>query len=284
MKKLIYSLGLLFLFSCQNNTSKQEKQQEEESNTAPTHYVTCSKVHVRAEPNPAAESKGLLSENQKVSYQKESDFKEIIAIKGRQQPQLWYYVAYSTPSEAKAFGWIYAGCLGKLPNAEWKPVVDEKIYLANRHILKALKSDCQFEVEQCTVDCGCDCCTDDLYFLTDGHVIMESFCCCDNPTVYMIGKYRSAEGEIFCRFQQKCVLDSIGIEGVSSSALPVYDVTPSFSFTFSRQLCGNDLFMMEEEKDETVAIFTQDLGVAEYVANLKRKKIYEMLYKLLDQK
>lgn len=282
MKKLIYSLGLLFLFCCQNNTSKQEKQQEEESNTDPTHYVTCSKVHVRAEPNPAAESKGLLSENQEVSYQKETDFKEIISIKGHQQPQFWYYVAYPTPSGAKAFGWIYAGCLEKLPNAEWKPVVDQNIYLANRHILKALKSDCQFEVEQCTVDCGCDCCTDDLYFLDDGHVIMESFCCCDNPTVYLIGKYRSEEDQVLCRFQQKCVLDSIGIEGVGPNTLPTYDMTPSFSFTFSRQFCGNDLFMMEEEKDETVAIFAQEPRVAEYVSNLKKKKIYEMLYKLLD--
>lgn len=283
MKILIYSLGLLFLFGCQNNVVKQEKQQAEETNPnpIPTHYVTCSKAHVRSEPNPEATSKGLLTENQQVTYQKESSFNEIIAIKGRQQPENWYFINYQTADGKTESGWIYGGCLAKLPDTHWQPNIDRNVYLVNRHLLRA---DCPFNVEKCEVDCACDCCTDDLYFLADGHVIMETYCCCDNPIVYLIGTYQSNQDNFYCSFDGQCVLDSTGIEGVLPNAVPVYDEVPPFDFAFSPLTCGNGLFMMQEKKDKTVAIFAKEPGVAEYVASLKKQKIYEMLYKLLDQK
>lgn len=281
MKILIYSLGLLFLFGCQSNVSKQEKQQAEENHLIPTHYVTCSKVHVRTEPNPEAISKGLLTENQQVIYQKESSFNEIIAIKGQKQPENWYFINYQTSNGKTESGWIYGGCLAKLPDTHWQPSIDHNIYLVNRHILKA---DCPFDVEKCEVDCGCDCCTDDLYFLEDGHVIMETYCCCDNPNVYLIGTYQSNQDNFYCSFKGQCVLDSSGIEGIRSNTVPVYDEVLPFNFAFSPLTCGNGLFMMQEKKDKTVAIFAQEPSVAKYVASLKKQKIYEMLYKLLDQK
>lgn len=131
MRNFIVWVYLSLVWSCQNTPATN-------INT-PTHIVTCSKVHLRDEPNQAAASKGLIAENEQVTYLKETFYTEIIPVKNRRQAEKWYFVMHRTKSGATESGWVYAGCLTSLPGISIRQIIDPVVYLTNRHIIKAGK-------------------------------------------------------------------------------------------------------------------------------------------------
>ncbi len=164
-----------------------------------THTVTCSNVYMRTDANVDANQIMLLPKGSKVTYIKESLYRERIEVNGDNLPYKWYYVSYEKGS-TKKYGWVYAGCLSRIANTNFATNIAKEISLANRHMFVGF---CELNSDQCTLDCACDCCSFDLYFLSNGSVIKENYCCCEGPIDYSFGKYTIKNGKVTITYARK---------------------------------------------------------------------------------
>ncbi|NOT37854.1 MAG: SH3 domain-containing protein [Saprospiraceae bacterium] len=267
MNKL-FAFALLVLWS----TATSCKISKDEPDIIASHFVNCNFAHVRQEPNLQSKSLGKLEQGIKVEYIEEKFYTEEISIRSNKKQAKWYHIIFRDKLSRKQEGWIYSGCLNKLDEGVYATKIDTSLYLANRYMIKAncpLKADCVFE-------CECDCCYDEWYFLEDGNVFIESFCCCDNPFVYQIGTYKVANNTLTCHINPRTVIVNHDIINNVDNE-PVYEEISEFTYYFDISTCANGNLLLSEPNGGELAVFGNGRSVADFIHGIKKRNIYQML-------
>ena len=262
---LILILTLLYAsLTCHFKSSDDFKEK--------THEIICNSVHVRQEPNMHSKSLYKLKLGQKVEYLQETFYKELIPMNKSQSPEKWYLISYLNESKVKQQGWVYSACLSLLPQSLFETKISPLLFLSNRHLTKA---DCPLTAD-CVLDCNCDCCSNDWFFMENGLVIIESFCCCDNPFVYEIGTYAVQGDIVTCKINsRKVIVHRDIIKGIDHE--PIYEEDKSMTYNFNVSSCANGILLLHEKSSGELATFTNNKNVANFIIGIKNRDIYQML-------